>query len=48
VRAIELLECLGTPEARALLERLAAGASGARLTQEAKAALDRQARLLAR
>jgi WD40 repeat protein len=45
VRAIELLECLGTPEARALLERLAAGASGARLTQEAKASLDRQARL---
>src|SRR5207237_2900191 len=41
LRAIELLELAGTPEARQLLEKLARGAQGARLTQEAKAALER-------
>jgi hypothetical protein len=42
VRAVEVLERLGTPEARGLLTRLAAdGAPGARLTREAAAALRR-------
>jgi hypothetical protein len=41
VRAVELLERIGTPAARAVLERLAAGAPVARLTEEAKAALGR-------
>jgi RNA polymerase sigma factor (sigma-70 family) len=40
VRAVEVLNDLGRPEAKALLERLAAeGAPEARLTREAKAAL---------
>jgi RNA polymerase sigma factor (sigma-70 family) len=43
-RALEVLEALGTPEARGLLERLGEGAPEARLTREAKAALDRLAR----
>ena len=41
VRALEVLEGLGTPEAKKLLEELAKGAADAALTQEAKAALER-------
>jgi WD40 repeat protein len=40
-RAIEVLERLGTPSAHRLLDRLASGAEGARLTEEAKRALAR-------
>jgi WD40 repeat protein len=40
VRAIWVLQRIGTPEAKALLEKLAAGAPTARQTQEAQAALD--------
>jgi RNA polymerase sigma factor (sigma-70 family) len=41
LRAVEVLERIGTPEAKQLLQKLAAGAPGARLTCEAKAALER-------
>jgi hypothetical protein len=41
VRAVELLERLGTAPARKLLEELAGGAAQARLTQEARGALKR-------
>jgi WD40 repeat protein len=41
VRAILVLEQAGTPAARQLLEEIARGVSEARLTQEAKAALER-------
>ena len=41
IRALEVLEHLGTPEARRLLEDLAKGVPEARLTQEAKASLRR-------
>jgi hypothetical protein len=41
LRAVEVLEQVGTPEARGLLKRLAGGAGGARLTREAKASLRR-------
>jgi WD40 repeat protein len=41
VRALEVLEGLGTPEARKLLEELANGAPDAALTREAKASLGR-------
>jgi len=41
VRVVEVLEYLGTPEARKELERLAGGGAGARLTREAKGALQR-------
>jgi WD40 repeat protein len=44
LRAVAVLEHLGTPEARVLLERLATGAPEARLTQEARASLARLAR----
>jgi WD40 repeat protein len=41
VRAVEVLERIGTPDARQLLETLAKVASQGRLVQEAKAALER-------
>jgi WD40 repeat protein len=41
LRAIEVLEHIGTPEARRVLERLAAGEENAFLTREAKASLRR-------
>lgn len=41
LRAIEVLELAGTPEARKVLQALADGASGARRTEEAKTALKR-------
>jgi hypothetical protein len=40
-RAVEVLEYVGTPDARSLLQKLANGAAGARLTREAKTALER-------
>jgi WD40 repeat protein len=43
LRALEVLEQIGTPEARQVLVTLATGASGARLTREAKASLRRLA-----
>ncbi|HTU18927.1 MAG TPA: sigma-70 family RNA polymerase sigma factor [Gemmataceae bacterium] len=43
-RAIEVLELIGTREAREVLATLAAGADAARLTREAKAALERLAK----
>jgi WD40 repeat protein len=44
-RAVEALELAGTPDARRLLERLAAGAPHAWLTQNARESLDRLAKL---
>jgi WD40 repeat protein len=44
LRTVELLELMGTSEARKLLESLAAGADGARLTQEARVSLERLTR----
>jgi hypothetical protein len=41
VRAVEVLESTATREARQHLQKLAEGASGARLTREAKAAFER-------
>jgi hypothetical protein len=41
VRAVEVLERIRTPEARAVLEGLAQGAPAARLTREAQASLNR-------
>jgi RNA polymerase sigma factor (sigma-70 family) len=41
LRAVGVLEDIGSREARAVLETLAGGAGGARLTREATAALDR-------
>src|SRR5262249_2066928 len=43
-RAVEALELMGTPEAQKVLKKLAQGAPEARLTQEAKAALQRLAK----
>jgi hypothetical protein len=44
VRGVEVLERIGTPEAQEVLEMLAGGAPEARLTREAKAALERLAK----
>jgi hypothetical protein len=44
-RAVELLETVGTPAARKLLAELAKGAADARLTQDARSALQRLERL---
>jgi hypothetical protein len=41
VRAVEVLECIGTAPARHLLAEIAGGAGEARLTREARAALAR-------
>jgi hypothetical protein len=41
LRAVEVLETIGTTEARAVLEHLAGGAPSALLTREAKASLER-------
>jgi WD40 repeat protein len=41
VRAVEVLETIGTPAARSLLKSLVGGAEGARLTDEAGFALER-------
>jgi hypothetical protein len=43
VRAVEVLERIGTSAARGVLEELARGEAEARLTREAKAALERLA-----
>jgi hypothetical protein len=48
VRAVAVLEDVGTREARTVLQTLARGAAQARLTQEAKAALERLGRRPAR
>lgn len=45
VRAIEFLEHIGTPEARALLAAVASGAAGARRTEEARESANRLAAL---
>jgi hypothetical protein len=44
LRAIQVLERIGSEEALRILDRLAKGASEARLTREAKASLQRLAR----
>ena len=44
LRSIEVLEHIGTPEARQVVETLAKGAAEARLTQEAEASLKRLAK----
>jgi hypothetical protein len=44
LRALQVLEYVDTPEARQVLETLAKGAPGARLTREAKASLERLAK----
>lgn len=41
LRAVQVLERIGTPKAREVLGELAQGADGANLTRDAKAALDR-------
>jgi len=41
LRALEVLEHIGTPQATQVLQRIAKGAPKARLTQEAKASLER-------
>jgi RNA polymerase sigma factor (sigma-70 family) len=45
LRAIEMLELIGTPAARKFLEKLATGGPEARLTREAQSALQRLERL---
>ena len=39
--SLEVLEAAGTPEARDVLKTVAKGATGARVTKDAQAALDR-------
>ena len=46
LRAVGVLEDIGSREARAVLEPLAGGADGARLTREVKASLERMGRPL--
>jgi WD40 repeat protein len=41
LRAVEVLEHVGTPEAREVLRKLATGAPGSRITQEAQSSLER-------
>ncbi len=41
LRALEVLEHIDTPETRKVLRKLAEGAGGARLTQEARQTLER-------
>ena len=41
IRAVEVLEQIGSKEARATLAKLAGGAADARLTREARGALER-------
>jgi WD40 repeat protein len=41
VKAVDVLEQIGTPEARQLLEKLSKGAAGTKLTKAAKTALER-------
>jgi RNA polymerase sigma factor (sigma-70 family) len=48
MRALEVLEHVATPEARRVLETLANGAPGARLTREAQASLERMGKRGAR
>ena len=48
LRCVELLERVGTAEARTILEELGHGASSDRQTREARAALERLARHVAR
>jgi WD40 repeat protein len=48
LRAVEVLELLGTPPARQVLKALAGGAAGARLTREAGGASQRLAKLAPR
>jgi WD domain, G-beta repeat len=43
LRAVQVLERIGTPAARTLLQSLAKGAAGARLTREARESLERLA-----
>ena len=43
-RVIQVLEGIGTPEAQGVLKTLAEGAPASRLTQEAKASLERLAK----
>ena len=44
LRAIEVLETIGSAEAKAVLQDLAKGTAGASVTRAAQAALDRLAR----
>ena len=44
VRGVQVLETIANPDAQKVLAVLAGGAAGARLTQEAQAALKRLAR----
>ena len=44
LRAVQVLEMIGSAEARAVLESLAKGAAGSRQTEDAKASLDRLSR----
>jgi hypothetical protein len=43
VKAVRILEAIGTPDARQVLEKVSQGATGVRLTVEAKSSLERLA-----